>query len=223
MTPRRLGMGSMYCFASATGAQPNGDAAAQSTTATHRQSLSCSVCLRGSTNASTKPDRPSDAEKSDRTARTNAVSGPGAGPSRVCRRCPVSAIPGVRPHRATKIQDQASARTAAAPSHGPGVTSTVSDSDRRTANRAATTSWSTSHAAMPARSIAQPASRLVVDAHPVRRAGAARQGGGSEGKDTATGATGASEMATLTGDAGPESSGLRCMRRDATSVAGAVN
>src|SRR5437763_17138730 len=66
ITPRRLGMGSTYCFASATGAEPNGGAAAQSTTATHPQSLSCSVCLRGSSSASTKPDRLSDAEKRER-------------------------------------------------------------------------------------------------------------------------------------------------------------
>src|SRR4029077_355985 len=69
ITPRLLGTGSTYCFASATAAQPSGGSVPQSTTATQRQSLSCKVCPRGSNRASAKPNRASPQETVENSAR----------------------------------------------------------------------------------------------------------------------------------------------------------
>src|SRR5581483_8437890 len=113
ITPRRLGMGRMYCFASDTAAQPNGGGAPQSTTVTQRLTLSCSVCPRGSNSATTNPNTPGAANRRARMARSNARAGAGLPPCAACTRSPATAIPGVRPQSATKIQDQAIASTAA--------------------------------------------------------------------------------------------------------------
>ena len=114
ITPRRLGMGRMQPLGFRHGAQPSGGGAPQSTTVTSAGACRAHLSARIEEREH-EAEQPLRAEARRRGA--HALAGVGLAPWAACTRCPVAAMPGVRPQNATNTQDQAIASTAASAAH----------------------------------------------------------------------------------------------------------